>query len=457
MKIRATAITLLFALLLASPGRVMAEEEISDELWNQRHRVELGLYLGALFPPRAHELYDEAPWQKPFDVAALDVGLRLGYLPFPYIGLEIEGGVMPTWTRESDDFALLYTARAHIIGQYPHRFTPFLVVGYGILGVSSDDNVVGSDIDGAFHAGVGLKLNITTRLLARLDGRIIISGQSGPGGLQPHFEALGGLSYALYAGRKTFPDSDGDGVSDDKDKCPNKAAKTSDGCPPPDADGDGLPDSQDSCPKKAANTDDGCPLADGDGDGVPDSTDKCPEVAAKTADGCPADRDGDGVPDDKDRCPDVAAKTSDGCVADGDGDGVPDPDDSCPDDPETKNGYKDDDGCPDTAPPKFTGKLPKVYFQFGRARPRGGDMPLYNRVVKIMKQHPTLRLRLEGFADNIGEADFNDKLSLWRAEEVQKLLEGKGVESGRLELKGMGEQNSGPAARNRRVEFKVIE
>ena len=136
---------------------------------------------------------------------------------------------------------------------------------------------------------------------------------------------------------------------------------------------------------------------------------------------------------------------------------MPDPDDSCPEDPETKNGYKDDDGCPDTAPPMFTGKLPMVYFQFGRARPRAGDMPLYNRVIKILKKHPTLRLRLEGFADNIGEEDFNDKLSLWRAEEVQKLLERKGVESGRLQVTGMGEQHTGPAARNRRVEFKVIE
>ena len=134
----------LTALLLSWAPPAAADEDISEALWNQRHRVELGLYLGALFPPRNHELYSEVPWHKPFDVAALDTGLRFGYLPLPFIGLELEGGVMPTWTRQTDthagdEFALIYTARAHVIGQYPHRFSPFILAGYGILGVSADD------------------------------------------------------------------------------------------------------------------------------------------------------------------------------------------------------------------------------------------------------------------------------------------------------------------------------
>jgi tetratricopeptide repeat protein/thrombospondin type 3 repeat protein len=58
---------------------------------------------------------------------------------------------------------------------------------------------------------------------------------------------------------------------------------------------------------------------DSDGDGIPDAVDKCPNVAAPgTADGCPPprDSDGDGIPDALDRCPDVAAPgTPDGCPA----------------------------------------------------------------------------------------------------------------------------------------------
>ena len=58
----------------------------------------------------------------------------------------------------------------------------------------------------------------------------------------------------------------------------------------------------------------GCP--DTDGDGVPDNTDKCPEVAGPAANGgCPwPDKDGDGVMDKDDQCPDVAGTVANnGC------------------------------------------------------------------------------------------------------------------------------------------------
>ncbi len=66
------------------------------------------------------------------------------------------------------------------------------------------------------------------------------------------------------------------------------------------------------------------------------------------------DRDGDGIKDSVDRCPDVAEdkdgfEDQDGCPdLDNDKDGILDRDDSCPNDPEDKDGFKDQDGCPDT-------------------------------------------------------------------------------------------------------------
>jgi OOP family OmpA-OmpF porin len=47
---------------------------------------------------------------------------------------------------------------------------------------------------------------------------------------------------------------------------------------------------------------------DSDGDGVPDDQDKCPNTPRGVkvdADGCPLDSDGDGVPDYRDKCPDT--------------------------------------------------------------------------------------------------------------------------------------------------------
>lgn len=65
---------------------------------------------------------------------------------------------------------------------------------------------------------------------------------------------------------------------------------------------------------------------DADGDGVSDQSDACP--------GTPEDKDGYL---DEDGCPDE----------DNDGDGMADGDDRCPDDAEDRDGYQDEDGCPD--------------------------------------------------------------------------------------------------------------
>jgi len=65
---------------------------------------------------------------------------------------------------------------------------------------------------------------------------------------------------------------------------------------------------------------------DKDGDGIPDSVDACPDE--------PEDKDGY---QDEDGCPDP----------DNDGDGIPDKEDQCPNEPEDKDGYQDTDGCPE--------------------------------------------------------------------------------------------------------------
>jgi OOP family OmpA-OmpF porin len=66
--------------------------------------------------------------------------------------------------------------------------------------------------------------------------------------------------------------------------------------------------------------------ADSDNDGIPDAQDKCPKEA----------EDKDGFQDD-DGCPDP----------DNDGDGIADAADKCPTDAEDKDNFQDDDGCPD--------------------------------------------------------------------------------------------------------------
>jgi len=92
---------------------------------------------------------------------------------------------------------------------------------------------------------------------------------------------------------------------------------------------------------------------DPDGDGIPGKLDKCPNEAEdkdgfQDDDGCPdPDNDGDGFVDSKDRCPDSAG-TDEGCpVYDTDKDGIVDKLDKCPNEAEDKDGFQDEDGCPD--------------------------------------------------------------------------------------------------------------
>lgn len=82
---------------------------------------------------------------------------------------------------------------------------------------------------------------------------------------------------------------------------------------------------------------------DSDGDGVKDKDDECPDIpGSRLLFGCP-DFDGDGIMDDYDNCPQIAgpAKTF-GCP-DRDEDGIPDHKDECP----TQKGELINNGCPD--------------------------------------------------------------------------------------------------------------
>lgn len=85
-------------------------------------------------------------------------------------------------------------------------------------------------------------------------------------------------------------DTDGDGIWDKDDKCPDKpgTAKYA-GCPVPDTDGDGVNDETDKCPTVAGTAKyAGCPVPDTDGDGVNDETDKCPNAVGVASNyGCP--------------------------------------------------------------------------------------------------------------------------------------------------------------------------
>jgi len=70
------------------------------------------------------------------------------------------------------------------------------------------------------------------------------------------------VSLPVKASPPIFKDTDGDGISDEADRCPTQAGPPEfNGCPIPDSDGDGLIDTEDKCPTEAGpKSNGGCPV-----------------------------------------------------------------------------------------------------------------------------------------------------------------------------------------------------
>jgi outer membrane protein OmpA-like peptidoglycan-associated protein len=198
----------------------------------------------------------------------------------------------------------------------------------------------------ALIGGLGFRVGVTPVVMVRGDGLLLRNKSKGQPNASPpvaprtvaNFGASLGLSVML--GSRPIQDADGDGVLDNRDRCPDTPAGAtvdSRGCPS-DSDGDGVPDGIDRCPTTVAGASvdsRGC-SQDSDGDNIPDGLDQCPDTPAGVLvdpRGCPKDSDGDGIPDGLDRCSDTphgATVDALGCPGDEDGDGVLDGLDQCP-------------------------------------------------------------------------------------------------------------------------------
>jgi outer membrane protein OmpA-like peptidoglycan-associated protein len=261
--------------------------------------------------------------------------------------------------------------------------------------------------------------------------------------LPKHFQHSVGLTFKFGG-----TDTDGDGVYDQDDACPEEAGlEIFNGCP--DSDNDGIQDSKDDCPNTAGLAEfNGCP--DTDGDGVVDKDDKCPEVAGlKSLAGCP-DADADGVADADDKCPNVAGPVANnGCPwPDTDGDGILDKDDKCP----NEVGTVANNGCPEVKPTEEVMETLNSYsrsilFNSGRATFQKQTDQVLQSMVAIFKEYPRANFSLEGHTDSDGSKSMNQALSDRRANAVRDYLIANGIAADRLTATGFGESN--PIANNR--------
>ena len=277
---------------------------------------------------------------------------------------------------------------------------------------------------GAFMPiGAGLKINLLdeAQIVATSTYRIPITTQTA----SYHFQHSVGIIGRLVKKKekKIIPpppppppaDTDGDGILDKDDKCPNvKGVAKYQGCPIPDSDKDGINDEEDKCPQVAGLARyQGCPIPDSDKDGINDEEDKCPQVAGLARyQGCPVpDSDGDGINDENDKCPSL-------------------------------KGTEANQGCPEIQPEmkkKVDVAAKNILFITGSAKLQSKSYKGLNDVVDIMKANPDMLLKVDGHTDNVGKEDMNQTLSENRANSVKDYLVSKGIDADRITAEGHGE------------------
>jgi OOP family OmpA-OmpF porin len=332
------------------------------------------------------------------------------------------------------------------------RFNPYVSMGAGIVhwvaNRRPNDPDLESQRDPALALGGGfdvflneiiaLDFNVTWRYMLT-DDKDMIGRSYLDEGYASNDNQLWYVGLGLTWYPKEAPDSDGDGVCDAKDRCPNT-------------------------PPCCIVDEYGCEI-DSDGDGVCDGCDKCPDTpkcATVDAKGCPQDSDGDGVYDGCDKCPGTPScceVDEHGCEIDSDGDGVCDGCDECPG---TPAGVEVDEvGCPKCDLSALEG----ITFRFDKSDVIPDPNPVLDQVLEIIRGCGDAKIEVHGHTDWIGPEEYNVKLGMRRAQAVKDYLVSKdGIQAENLFPKSFGESqpidtNKTKEGRqmNRRVEFHVVD
>jgi OmpA-OmpF porin, OOP family len=502
------ALVLLAGLAVALPQASPAQE--------RRYRFELGA-------AGAYQSFDDAT-----NLGGGAGGLgRFGiWLPANF-SAEVEGSIASPKTKGTDIGVSVKALSASALYNILVGSTSsiYLKAGFGSTKYGGDcptGSSGGSDppcgSSGTLLGGAGVRVGLSPVLMIRGEGLLSRNKSKEEAGRAritvSNFGFNLGLSYML--GSRPIPDSDGDGIQDNRDRCadtPIGAQVDGRGCTT-DSDGDGIPNGVDRCantPTGATTDASGC-TRDTDADNIADGLDRCPDTPAGVLvdpRGCPKDSDGDSISDGLDRCsetPRGATVDALGCPGDEDGDGVLDGLDRCP---RTATGAAvNPQGCaqgqnpvrqgaaapaplrpqmepralprdtvgqrPRAAVPRpapapraeasgaiVPGVIPGVSFVQRTARLRPESFVALDSIAEILLANPQARTEIAAHTDNAGSPADNLHLTTLQAEAVRNYLVNKGVPFQQLVAQGYGAAvpltpDTTPRGRaaNRRVEIK---
>ena len=367
---------------------------------------------------------------------------------FGYVGIDesvAAGGVDSLWQYSVDG---IY----EIPSDYPLH--PYLFGGIGYEHVSDERDNFESHPYVEAGMGASYPINQDFNIVGEFRAMQIVGGSSAE---DNEFAFLVGISVPL--GFDSLPqDSDGDGIFDSKDHCPNT---------PFGVQVDGF----------------GCEIKNAGVSTVVAPTElnpiemeiQNPELGVSVSNSVPdvdvideqisTDSDGDGVTNDLDRCPKTPlGVTVDNrgcevkkkvvvCKIDSDKDGVDDSADVCQNTPQ---GFSvNSKGCP-------IKKTLDVNFGLDSYYITEYSKPKIKEFANFLKQNPHLKSRIVGYTDNTGSYSMNQILSYKRASKIRDLLISYGIDASRIEAVGKGSknpiasnQNEKGRKKNRRIEAEV--
>ena len=171
------------------------------------------------------------------------------------------------------------------------------------------------------------------------------------------------------------------------------------------------------------------------------------------------DSDGDGVADHLDKCPNTPAGAKvdgSGCELDTDGDGIPNWKDDCP----SEKGTVELNGCPAMGTATMA-DVSNIQFEYNSSVLRTSSYSTLDKVSSDLKANSSANLQLDGHASEEGTTEYNQQLSVDRANAVKTYLVNSGIDAKRIMTRGYGEtrpiaSNATEEGRilNRRVEFR---